>query len=507
MPSNIDTAETAGSPDRILLTHPLSRAVDLGKPIPATPHAASVAMPLWEHVIRYEQRDPALLDSLQCGYPRFVFNALVNELFQVCRRRFAKTGELCLALPSLRIANRCAQFMKETGGFDARIEDLGLNEIRVVLFAEEAFDCAKRYWQHYGDIISSRLAQATLDGRSGSYEDSPTKRALRDRIASITGITEENVYLYASGMAALSATLQTARAIRPGAKTIQIGLPYVDLLRIQTKWGPAGTFYADSDEKQFDAIAWQLENEPIAAVYCEVPGNPLLQTPDLEKLSALTRKHSVPLIIDETLGSFLNIDLRPYADLIVTSLTKYFSGVGDVMSGSVLLNQTSPLFESLQRHHAANYEDRFWEDDAAVLESNSRDFESRMQQMNRNAELLCEYLRKHPKVQHVYFPKYESTTQFVRVMRPGAGYGGLFSIVLKNGAEAAPKFYDALRVSKGPSLGTNFTLACPYIMLTHFDELDWVESLGVSPYLVRVSVGLEEASDLTQRFKEALDTV
>ena len=79
----------------------------------------------------------------------------------------------------------------------------------------------------------------------------------------------------------------------------------------------------------------------------------------------------------------------------------------------------------------------------------------------------------------------------------------MFSLVLKDAPANAPKFYDALRVSKGPSLGTNFTLACPYTLLAHFDELDWVESIGVSPHLVRVSIGLEEVDDLARRFDDA----
>jgi len=215
----------------------------------------------------------------------------------------------------------------------------------------------------------------------------------------------------------------------------------------------------------------------------------------------------VPLVVDETLGSFLNLDLRPYADMIVSSLTKYFSGVGDVMAGSVVLNAQSPLFGALKQQHDAVYEDRLWEQDAAVLERNSRDFEARMRRMNANAEHLCDYLHTHPKIQRVYYPKYECTNEYHAACRPGAGYGGMFSVVLKDGETAAPKFYDALRVSKGPSLGTNYTLACPYTLLAHFEELDWVESLGVSPYLVRISVGIEEPGDLISRFEQALGTV
>jgi cystathionine gamma-synthase len=84
-----------------------------------------------------------------------------------------------------------------------------------------------------------------------------------------------------------------------------------------------------------------------------------------------------------------------------------------------------------------------------------------------------------------------------------SGGGGLFSLVLDEPLRA-PEFFDALRVSKGPSLGTNFTLACPYTLLAHYGELEWAESCGVARHLVRISVGLEQADDLCRRFDEAL---
>ena len=91
-------------------------------------------------------------------------------------------------------------------------------------------------------------------------------------------------------------------------------------------------------------------------------------------------------------------------------------------------------------------------------------------------------------------------------MRPGAGHGCLLSFVLKEGESKAQRVFDALRVSKGPSLGTHFTLACPYTQLAHFDELNWAEDCGVPPHLLRVSAGLEDPDELWQRFERALGT-
>jgi cystathionine gamma-synthase len=486
-----------------LLRQPLWRAEDLGKPIPRSPHAASVAMPLWEHVVRYEEGDPELIESLEGGYPRFVFGPAVNRLFQKCRAQFSADDELCIAFPSKKSAARCAAFLRDTGPYATRVVPYGLNDIHVVVLPSDAFESGKKYWQHYGEIVSSRLAQATLEERSAAYGLTPEKRALRKRIAQFVGDESSNVYLYPSGMAALSGVLRLLRSRTPAAKTIQLGFPYVDLLKIQQKWGPLGEFYPHVSDESFDELVWQVTNEPIAGVFVEHPCNPLLQSMDIERLSKLLRPRRVPLVVDETLASFVNVDLTPYADIIVTSLTKYFSGVGDVMAGSAVLNGSSPLIDELKRHQRKVYEDRLWAEDAAALERNSRDFEVRMRRINANAETVCEYLRTHPQVQRVYYPKFETPDQYSQVWREGAGYGGLFSLLLKNAPDHSAKFYAALRVSKGPSLGTSYTLACPYVLLAHYKELDWAESLGVSPYLIRVSVGLEDPADLIHRFDQA----
>ncbi|GMV98907.1 MAG: hypothetical protein AMXMBFR84_00470 [Candidatus Hydrogenedentota bacterium] len=483
---------------------PLWREADLGKPIPDSPHAVSVALPRWEHVVRYEENDPILLEALSCGYPRFVFNPIVNDLFYRCRERFANPNELCIALPSERVATRCRQFMAETQGVQARIEPYGLNHVFVAIFPAEAVGLAKKFWQHYGDIVSSRLALATLEERADRGEGREAKQTVRERIATLTGEVADNVFLYPSGMAALNGALITARERRPGARTIQLGFPYVDLLHIQTKWGPSREFFPDFGAKSHESVEWLLANESFGALFCEHAANPLLQCAELPRLSRALRERGVPLVVDETVASYINADLLPYADVIITSLTKYFSGSIDVMGGALILNSNSPFYNELKTAHAVEYEDRLWWEDAVTLESNSRDFPDRMRQINANAEALCDHLRKHPKVQRIYYPKYDTPENYAAVMRDGAGYGGLFSLLLHDAPNTAPRFYDALRVSKGPSLGTVFTLACPYTLLAHYQELEWVESVGVSPYLVRVSVGLEPIEDLIHRFEAAL---
>ena len=78
---------------------------------------------------------------------------------------------------------------------------------------------------------------------------------------------------------------------------------------------------------------------------------------------------------------------------------------------------------------------------------------------------------------------------------------------MRNAETNAPAFFDALLIAKGPNLGTNFSLCCPYTILAHFTELDFVERCGISRYLLRVSVGLEEPDWLIAQFREALSSL
>ena len=93
---------------------------------------------------------------------------------------------------------------------------------------------------------------------------------------------------------------------------------------------------------------------------------------------------------------------------------------------------------------------------------------------------------------------------FNSLLKPGGGYGCLLSFELKGGLKESKRVYDGLRVCKGPSLGTNFTLVCPYVLLAHYKELQWAEKCGVSSHLLRVSVGLENQDELWQRFDSAI---
>ncbi len=485
-----------------LLDHPLWQAEDLGKPIPASPHAVSVAMPLWAHAVGYETGDPAVIDRLACGYPRFVYHPRVEALATACEAKFARPGEFCLPLPSQRAAEEACAYIGE----GARVEAFGLHGIHVLVAPENTRDRAMTYWQHVGRIVSSRLAVAALEtGPEDKISGAEAKANLRSRLAEIYGVGAENVYLFPTGMAAVAFAQDLASARSPARASVQFGFPYVDVLKVQEVFGPGAKFYPTQDAVSMDRLTDHLQLTPVSAIVTEVPGNPLLETPDISALAELAHGNDALLIIDDTVATAVNIDVTPWADLIATSLTKNFSGQGDVMGGALIISPKLGCAEDLAARADTAFEDLLWWEDALVLDRRSVDFPQRMARINRNGAEIARFLAAHPAVETVYYPGLEPDPNYDAIARSGSGYGGLLSFLPVDCATRSAEIYDVLRVNKGPSLGTDYTLCCPYTILAHYGELEWAESCGVSRWLIRLSVGLEDVDDLKQRFADALE--
>jgi cystathionine gamma-synthase len=364
-------------------------------------------------------------------------------------------------------------------------------------------EVARVYWQHTGEGVSSRQAEACLNGVTSPMA-AEAKQTLRRRIAGLANARQENVLLFGTGMAAIYTIYRALRRVYPDRRAAQFGFPYVDTLKVLEKFGPGAAFFPQGTDADLDILSATVNTEPLSGIFTEVPSNPLLTTPKLMRLAALCRFQNIPLIVDDTIATWVNTDVLHLADITCASLTKAFSGVGDVAGGVAILNPNSiryqPLFDAIRDE----YDDTLSGADALVLEANSRDYYERIHRMNATAIRLTEHLHDHPKVRRVYYPSMVTRDAFDAVRRFEGGYGPLISIDLHDAANAAPKFYDALRCCKGPNLGTNFTLVCPYTILAHYGELDWAESCGVSRYLMRISVGLEPAEELIARFDEAL---
>ncbi len=159
------------------------------------------------------------------------------------------------------------------------------------------------------------------------------------------------------------------------------------------------------------------------------------------------------------------------------------------------------------------------------MELNSRDFRARNAIIDANALAVCEFLRSRslctpsianstttsgrPAIKDVFYPKWMTRDNYEACRardadgQPLGGYGGLFSLTFVSLA-ASRAFFDALPCAKGPSLGTNFTLSCPYTIIAHYWELEWAASWGVEEGLVRISVGMEDKETLLRWVGKAL---
>ncbi|CAE6510794.1 unnamed protein product [Rhizoctonia solani] len=333
-------------------------------------------------------------------------------------------------------------------------------------------------------------------------------------------VTEDDVFLFPTGMASIWTSHQLVLAVRPQHKSVCFGFPYTDTLKVLQKWGPGCHFFGRGQDADIDELSSILQTESILSLYTEFPSNPLLRSANLPRLRELANKHDFLIVVDETVGSFVNVEVLPYADIVVSSLSKVFSGEVNVMGGSLVLNPKGKHYRALKSQLQRMYEDTYWGEDAVFMERNSRDFIPRVHTINQNTEALCEFLRNRSLstpspasgtvIKEVYYPKWETRANYDTCRRsPGdnpypSGFSGLFSVTFTTIA-ASRAFFDNLDCAKGPSLGTNFTLACPYTILAHYVELDWAETYGVEAGLVRVSVGLEEREDLLNRFAVALE--
>ena len=485
---------------RNLLLNPCWSAEELGQALPDSPHAVSVALPRWQDVIHYEEKEEKCMQSLQSVYPRFGLNPLVDEIAKKAIELYAINNASGWPYPNLLAAEEAKRHCQRNSSGTVIIREvLGLY---CLLADNEATPYAKAFWQHTGLGASSRLAAIALNKEKAQSESKGelAKSVICKRLGKIYNCHSGLIQLYPSGMAALTTALAAIRKIRKGSAFLQLGFPYVDVLKLpQEIFGGSELLTKINTE----TLAAKLDSHHPAAIILELPSNPMLQCIDLPTISKLAHERGIPVIADDTIGSAINIDPLPYADLIFSSLTKSFAGRGDILAGSLVISQESPWKQQLSEIIPRTALATLSGPDAIALEETSRDVAERIPKLNSACLRLKKQLEKHPQVARVLHP--ENCSNFNSIKRPGGGHGCLLSFELLEGLPKATKFYDSLQVCKGPSLGTNFTLVCPYVLLAHYTELEWAEKCGLPSHLLRVSVGLEDHNNLWDRFQKALE--
>ncbi|ANB11900.1 cystathionine gamma-synthase [Sugiyamaella lignohabitans] len=520
----------------------------IGDPIPPNEiHPVSFRLPTWRVVEGLMEDEPWVTSKLRTGYPRFSIHPKVQLLAADIISRFGDPGDKCLLFPFYDAAVRCKEFIERhselpnvkvrVSGFTTtdksdkkKQNDPSAPLATLTIFAtfmpESEFAVGKLYLRVSGEAIGSRLGaylcQCPRLEPTGSHTSSrelyatDSKSVLKKRIASLINDTaslskvptpkavEEDVFLFPSGLTAIFNAHRAVLQAIGEYKSVCYGFAFTDTIKLLAKVGPGSHFYGNGEAEDLDSLTKLLESgERITALFCEVPTNPLLKTPDLLAIRKLADKYNFAVVVDDTLANYVNLNLFPYADIVCCSLTKIFNGACDALGGSLVLNPDSKYYNQLKQA-STKFVDFLWYQDADVLEKNSRDVVERAYKSNTNSQAVVDLLNKSPVIDTVYYPSNSPTRKhYEELMVEKGGYGSLFSILFKDPINAQ-RFYDALDIDKGPSLGTNFTLCCPFPMLAHYSELDYVSTFGVDRNLIRVSIGLEPTADLVAKFDRAL---
>ncbi|KAI9197400.1 pyridoxal phosphate-dependent transferase [Polychytrium aggregatum] len=488
-------------------------ALDASKPAPA---AAPAPAPIYLHVVLFAKSwAPVAKQFWQHS------GEGISSRFAEHALRIIESNERALSLEAGRSNGRAPQNPYYKASQFKNSSAVALQQLQSSIDRDQELFLDERFGRNLNlafgapakAVLRKRIAGILGDSMDGSDElleqlsqPAEPETAAGAAASRSSRLPESNVFLFSTGMSAIYNSHRLVLRLFPGLKSVQFGFPYLDTLKIQQKFGPGCHFLGHGSPNDLDHLVNDiLPNEPISAVFCEFPSNPLLRSADLARLRSLADQYGFLLIIDDTIGNFVNVAAIDYADVVVSSLSKIFSGDSDVTGGSLVVNPSGRHVERILATLHEIYEDTVWIEDAIYLERNSRKNRERIQIIDSNAERLCEFLHGHPKVVQLFYPKYTDREIYDRFKRPQGGYGGLFSVVLQDEQQAS-RFYDHLHVAKGPSLGTIFTLASPYAILAHYGELDWAKSFGVDRHLIRVSVGTENYDDLERTFREALDS-
>ena len=489
------------------------QAIPCGHPIPASLHAVSVSLPTMEDVVGYEEKKPEVIGKIKSGYPRFVQHFLVARLQQLLKQEYRVDGEVVV----LHCEQECRRLEEFVGRRLDTIPGLGFGAVilpnRSALVAR-----ALRFLQHSGYILSSRQARDELEKRGALDPELPEEPAgdpsglsgdvqgVRLLLQGIYGVRGNRVKLFPSGMAAFYRTFLAVRELQPSDKSrwVTVGWLYLDTGEILAKLGGDSIFFPVNRVDDLSRYLHERGNE-VAGIVTEVMTNPLLETPDLRRLSAIAHRHDIPFVVDISMPSSVCIDPLPYADVVIESLTKFASGHGDVAGGVAIVNPQTPWGERLG---CVIEESAPYRRDVEVLHSHIAGYRQRMAHIERNAKSLHRFFAESPRVASLHYAlAAPSGEAYSALAREGADGGGVLSVVFDTPLRSV---YDRLKLPKGPSFGTEFTLCMPYVYLAHYDLVTSATGrkrlgeAGIDPELLRISVGVEPIEEIIAAFEAAL---
>jgi len=333
--------------------------------------------------------------------------------------------------------------------------------------------------------------------RSGN----PTRDALADALTELEG--GAGAVVTSSGMAALNLVIQL---LEPGDILVAPHDCYGGTYRLFQHLSAKGHFevlFVDQTDEL--AIRAACLKQP-RLILVETPSNPLLRIVDIEEMSVAAKACGALLAVDNTfLSPALQQPISLGADIVIHSTTKYLNGHSDVVGGAVVA-ATPELAEKLS----------WWANclgitgapfDAYLTLRGVRTLYARMQQHEKNANILAQLLNEHEAVERVYYPGLRSHPGHEIAAQQQQGFGGMVSFEITGGEHAVKVFVESLRFfSLAESLGGVESLVCHPPSMTHAPVSDVaLAEAGIRPNLVRLSIGLECSEDLVVDVLQALN--
>ena len=351
---------------------------------------------------------------------------------------------------------------------------------------------------------TSTYKQNGLGGHKGfeySRLGNPSRRALEDNLAAI-----ENGrfgFCFASGMAAIDAVMKT---LKPGDEVVAshdlYGGAYRLFTEVYQKLGMNFKFVSMQNAENVESAI----SSKTKLIWIETPSNPLLQITDIKAITTIAKQNGVIVAADNTFASpYLQNPLDLGVDIVMHSITKYLAGHSDVIMGGLVTNDDS-IAQSLsfiQKSCGAIAGPQ----DCFLVHRGLKTLHVRMQRHVENAEEVAHYLNSHSKVNQVYWPGLKEHPNHEIAKKQMHGFGGMISFTLKNNQmEDCVQFLSSIQLfSLAESLGGVESLASHPASMSHATlPVSEREELGIVESLVRLSVGIEDITDIIKDLEQAL---
>jgi cystathionine gamma-lyase len=350
---------------------------------------------------------------------------------------------------------------------------------------------------------TSTFAQDAV-GKHRGYEyartGNPTRAALEACVASLEG--GRHGLAFASGMAAEAAIMQL---LKPGDHTLAVDDLYGGTYRLFHRvLEPMGLTFSFVDGSNLQTVERSL-TERTRLVWVESPTNPLLKLVDIEAVSKLAHARNALLVVDNTFMSpYFQRPLTLGADIVVHSATKYLGGHSDVIGGTLVVNREDLLEQLAFLQNAVGGVPGPM--DAWLVLRGLKTLAIRMREHDRNARLVAAFLSENPRVARVFYPGLPSNPQRELARRQMSGFGGMISFEVKGGLDAARRVVERTELfTLAESLGGVESLIELPAAMTHASiPVETRRAHGVADGLVRVSVGIEDVTDLISDLDRAL---